>query len=116
MADFGQGFVSVSPALRELETTLLNGKIRHASHPVLSMCAANAVTTSDPAGNRKLDKAKARGRMDGMVALARALSLATKSPRRGTRAVSLGLVGAGGGLRKLGCGFTLLLTFRSGLE
>lgn len=70
--DFGQGFASMSPALRELESLLLSRKIRHGGHPVLTMCAANAVTTSDPAGNRKLDKQKATGRIDGMVALAMA--------------------------------------------
>jgi phage terminase large subunit-like protein len=36
------------------------------------MCAANAVAVSDPAGNRKLDKHKATGRIDGLVALAMA--------------------------------------------
>jgi phage terminase large subunit-like protein len=33
------------------------------------MCAANAVVQKDPSGNRKLDKAKATGRIDGMVAM-----------------------------------------------
>jgi phage terminase large subunit-like protein len=73
---FGQGFKSMSPALRDLEAALLSETIRHGGHPVLSMCAANAVVTSDPAGNRKLDKAKASGRIDGMVALAMAESMA----------------------------------------
>jgi phage terminase large subunit-like protein len=73
--EFGQGFASMSPALRELESMLLSRKIRHGNHPVLTMCAANAVTTSDPAGNRKLDKAKATGRIDGMVALAMAVGV-----------------------------------------
>jgi phage terminase large subunit-like protein len=40
------------------------------------MCMANAVVTSDPAGNRKLDKAKATGRIDGAVALAMASAMA----------------------------------------
>ena len=40
------------------------------------MCAANAVTTKDPAGSRKLDKSKATGRIDGMVALAMAIGRA----------------------------------------
>lgn len=71
--EFGQGFVSMSPALRELEAKLLARKLRHGNHPVLTMCAANAVTVSDPAGNRKFTKAKATGRIDGMVALAMAI-------------------------------------------
>lgn len=73
---FGQGFVSMSPALRSLETLLLNGKLAHGMHPVLTMCAANAVTQIDPAGNKKLSKSKSRGRIDGLVALAMAVSTA----------------------------------------
>lgn len=68
--EFGQGFQSMSPALRDLESAILNKQIAHGNHPVLTMCAANAVVQSDPAGNRKLSKAKSRGRIDGMVALA----------------------------------------------
>lgn len=72
----GQGFQSMSPALRDLESVLLNGKIRHGGHPVLEMCARNATVQSDPAGNRKLSKIKSHGRIDGMVALAMAMSVA----------------------------------------
>lgn len=71
--EFGQGYISMSPALRETESLLLGKKLRHGNQPVLTMCAANAVATSDPAGNRKLDKSKATGRIDGMVALAMAI-------------------------------------------
>lgn len=74
--DFGQGFVSMSPALRDLEGAILNGALAHGGHPVLTMCAANAVVQRDPAGNRKLAKHKSRGRIDGMVALAMAMSAA----------------------------------------
>lgn len=73
--DFGQGFASMSPALREVESMLLSRKLRHGNHPVLTMCANNAVTTTDPAGNRKLDKQKATGRIDGMVAMTMALGV-----------------------------------------
>jgi phage terminase large subunit-like protein len=69
---FGQGYVSMSPALDALEADLLAERVRHGGHPVLAMCAANAVALPDPAGNRKLDKSKATGRIDGMVALAMA--------------------------------------------
>jgi phage terminase large subunit-like protein len=68
----GQGFKDMSPALDALEADLLNGVVRHGGHPVLAMCAANAVAVPDPAGNRKLDKSKATGRIDGMVAFAMA--------------------------------------------
>jgi phage terminase large subunit-like protein len=76
LVSHGQGFKDMSPALDDLEAALLNGKLRHGNHPVLTMCAANAVVTKDPAGNRKLDKGKANGRIDGMVALAMALAAA----------------------------------------
>ena len=76
LSPFGQGFKDMSPALDTLEADLLNGRIRHGGHPVLTMCAANAVITKDAAGNRKLDKPKATGRIDGMVALAMALGCA----------------------------------------
>ena len=66
----------MSPALRDLESLVLERKIRHGDHPVLNMCAANAMITSDPAGNRKLDKKRASGRIDGMTALAMALAAA----------------------------------------
>ncbi|MGP9834219.1 terminase large subunit [Marinobacter sp. NSM] len=75
MSEFGQGFKDMSPALDALEADLLNARIRHGMHPVLTMCAANAVVTKDPANNRKLDKHKATGRIDGMVALAMALGV-----------------------------------------
>ena len=70
---FGQGFRDMTPALDAVEGELLNGTLRHGMHPVLTMCAANAVATRDAAGGRKLDKSKATGRIDGIVALAMAI-------------------------------------------
>lgn len=75
---WGQGFQSMSPALRETESLLLERSIAHGGHPVLTMCAANAIVTKDPAGNRKLDKSKATGRIDGMQCLAMAIGVASK--------------------------------------
>lgn len=73
--DFGQGFISMSPAIRELESKLLAKKLKHGMHPVLEMCAKNATVLQDPAGNRKFVKGKATGRIDGMVALAMAVGV-----------------------------------------
>ena len=75
---FGQGYASMAPALEALETELVNSRLRHGNHPVLRNHAANAIALSDPAGNRKLDKSKATGRIDGMVALAMAMGVAAK--------------------------------------
>jgi len=74
--EFGQGFQSMTPALRTLESLLLSERIKHGNNPVLKMCAANAVVKADEVGNRKLDKKKSRGRIDGMVALAMAVAMA----------------------------------------
>jgi phage terminase large subunit-like protein len=68
----GQGYKDMSPALDALEADLLAGRLRHGDNGPLGMCARNAVEIRDPAGNRKLDKIKATGRIDGMVALAMA--------------------------------------------
>lgn len=86
---FGQGFASMSPALRELETLLLKGKLRHGNHPILEMCAHNATVLSDPAGNRKFIKGKSTGRIDGMVALAMAVGV---KPSESATTVTQGIV------------------------
>lgn len=65
---FGQGFKDMSPALDQFETALLNKTVAHNGHPVLTWCASNAITDSDPAGNRKLNKIKATGRIDLVLA------------------------------------------------
>lgn len=81
LTPFGQGFKDMSPALEALEAELVSRRIRHGGHPVLTWCASNAVTVRDPAGNRKLDKAKATGRIDGLVALAMGVgAMATAVP------------------------------------
>lgn len=71
-----QGYKTMSPALRDLESLILNKKIAHGGHPLLTMCMMNATVKPDPAGNRKLDKQKSRGRIDGAVALTMAASVA----------------------------------------
>ena len=81
--EFGQGFQSFSPALDVLEAELLNGRIAHGAHPVLTMCAANATVTKDPTGARKLDKSRATGRIDGMQALAMAMGAAARAEETG---------------------------------
>jgi phage terminase large subunit-like protein len=50
----------------------LAGRLRHGGHPILTWNVANAVVTTDAAGNRKLDKSKITGRIDGAQALAMA--------------------------------------------
>jgi len=73
MQPFGQGFRDMAPAVDKLEQLVAERKLRHGSNPILNMNAAGAVTQSDPAGNRKLHKAKSYSKIDGLVALAMAL-------------------------------------------
>ena len=80
--EFGQGTQSMSPALRELESLILDRKLRHGGHPVLNMCAANAVVEGPDASNRKLSKKRSSGRIDGMTALAMAIGVAPLSPAK----------------------------------
>jgi phage terminase large subunit-like protein len=79
LEDFGQGFVSMAPAVDALETALLAGTIRHPGNPCLDWNAANAVTEMDAAGNRKVTKAKATGRVDGLVAALMAIGCAASN-------------------------------------
>lgn len=78
----GQGFRDMGPSVDSLEAELLNGRLAHGAHPVLAMCAANAIVTRDPAGARKLDKSRATGRIDGLQALAMAFGAAGQQPER----------------------------------
>lgn len=69
MLQFGQGFKDMAPAIDTLESHVLNKTIRIQANPVTTMCAANAAIAKDPAENRKFEKSKSTGRIDGMVSL-----------------------------------------------
>lgn len=92
LVEWGQGYKDSAPALDALEAELLNGRVAHGMHPVLSMCAANAVVTKDPAGSRKLDKSRTTGRIDGMQAMAQAFGIATKTDENANRLVGEGIM------------------------
>jgi len=79
LVEWGQGFKDMAPALDALEAELLNGRVAHGGHPVLSMAAANATTARDPTGARKLDKSRATGRIDPLQAMAQAFGLAART-------------------------------------
>jgi len=88
---FGQGFQSMSPALGNFETLLLETKLRHGAHPLLTMGASGAIAVRDPAGNRKLDKVRAKSRIDALVAAVMAVhSLLDAPPKKEPRIIVLG--------------------------
>ena len=76
---FGQGFASMSPPMKELEKIILGHKLAHGNNPVLTWMADNLVAAVDPAGNIKPDKAKSIEKIDGMVALIMALDRAIRN-------------------------------------
>ena len=84
MVQFGQGFASMSPPMKELEKLILSHKLAHGNNPVLNWMADNLVARQDPAGNIKPDKEKSREKIDGMVALIMALDRAIRNVDSGS--------------------------------
>lgn len=70
-----QGYVQMHPSIEALESYILSKKIRHNGNPVLAWCLDNVKLSTDSSGNRKFDKRKATGRIDGAQALAMACGL-----------------------------------------
>jgi phage terminase large subunit-like protein len=68
LVQFGQGYKSMSPPMKELGKLILEHKIAHGNNPVLTWMADNLVAREDPAGNIKPDKEKSTEKIDGMVA------------------------------------------------
>jgi phage terminase large subunit-like protein len=81
MAPFGQGFKDMTPAVDTVERLIIQKRIRHGNHPVLTFCVSNAVVIRDPAGGRKFDKAKSTGKIDALVALAMAAAACLVKPK-----------------------------------
>ncbi|MEL7058640.1 MAG: terminase TerL endonuclease subunit [Acidobacteriota bacterium] len=68
-----QGFY-LSPACKRLEAMVVDGKIRHAGHPVLRSAAEKTAIATDQNGNiRPIKIAKRRHRIDPIVALLMAI-------------------------------------------
>jgi len=78
LVQFGQGYVSMNPPMRELERLILEHKLQHGNNPVLTWMANNLVVRTDPAGNIKPDKEKSTEKIDGVVALVMALDRALR--------------------------------------
>mgnify|MGYP002857483454 CR=1 FL=1 len=78
MAQFGQGFFSMSSPSKELERLILEKKIAHNGHKVLLWCFDNVCCDIDAAGNIKPSKKKATEKIDGVVALIMGLDAAIK--------------------------------------
>jgi phage terminase large subunit-like protein len=76
---FGQGTLSMTPALDAVEEVVLSRKLRHGDNPVLNWCVSNAAVKAGEHGARKLTRMRARARIDGIVALTMALGVVPKA-------------------------------------
>jgi len=68
VAQFGQGFASMSAPAKELEKLVIGRLIAHGGHPVLRWMASNVAVQQDAAGNLKPAKDKSGEKIDGIVA------------------------------------------------
>jgi phage terminase large subunit-like protein len=68
LADFGQGFKDMAPAVDMFEALALEGRLVHGNHPLLMWAVSNIAIERDAAGNRKATKAKSIGRIDPAIA------------------------------------------------
>ena len=73
LAEHGQGYKDMSPAVEALEHVALAGQLVHGGNPVLTRCISNCVVDTDPANNRKPAKNRSYGRIDAAAALMMAL-------------------------------------------
>lgn len=71
-----QGWVTMAPAVKELERATVGRQLIHGGHPVLRWNVDNIAVHTDTAGNRMFHKGKSRDRIDGAVAAAMAVSRA----------------------------------------
>jgi phage terminase large subunit-like protein len=72
-----QGWVTMAPAVKELERSIVGRNFRHGGHPVLRWNFENVAVETDKAGNRMFHKGKSRDRIDGAVAAAMAVARAS---------------------------------------
>ncbi|MFJ1308592.1 terminase large subunit [Agrobacterium sp. P15N1-A] len=74
VVEFRQGWVTMSPAITELERAILARQFQHGGHPILRWHFDNIAIRTDTAGNRSFHKGKSKDRIDGAVATAMAVA------------------------------------------
>jgi len=75
LSSYGQGYVSMSGPIREMERRIGLRNLDHFGNPVLRWMCSNISLSMDAAGNVKFDKSKRSDKIDGMVALAMAIAM-----------------------------------------
>ncbi len=74
-----QGFASLSPASKEFEKLIIQGKMWHPNNPVLNWMASNVAAETDAGGNIKPSKRASPEKIDGIVAIINPLALSIKA-------------------------------------
>ena len=82
-ATMRQGWVTMGPAIKELERAIVGRRFRHGGHPVLRWNFANVAVETDKAGNKAFHKGRSKDRIDGAVAAAMAVARAASGERGG---------------------------------
>src|SRR6516165_1070715 len=77
LKEFGQGYVSFSPAVTAFEAAVLDRRLHHGGHPILRWQMSNVAIEMDAAGNRKPNKKRALAHIDGVIAAMMAVAIAT---------------------------------------
>lgn len=78
----GQGFISMSPPMKEFERRLLKKQLRHGNNRLLRWAISNMSILQDPAGNIKPDKRDREKKIDPIVAVVMALDRAMRHETR----------------------------------
>jgi phage terminase large subunit-like protein len=74
-----QGWVTMAPAIKELERAIIGRRFTHGGHPILRWHFSNiAMDPGDKAGNKMFHKGKSKDRIDGATATAMSVSRASK--------------------------------------
>lgn len=81
MKPFGQGYASMSPAMKAFEERVLNRRLVHLGNPVLTWAISNVAIERDAAGNMKPSKERSRERIDPATAGIMAVGLAVQEPK-----------------------------------
>ena len=91
LIQFGQGYKSMSPPMKELETLILSKRLAHGGNEVFAWAADNVVASQDPAGNLKPNKEKSTEKIDPIVALIMGLDRAFRHEEATSKYESEGL-------------------------
>lgn len=74
---YGQGYASMNAPSKDIEALVLRNGLHHGGHPILRQHVRVVTVDENPAGDIKPSKAKAKTRIDGVVAMVMAKGIAS---------------------------------------